>query len=168
MKTLKKLAALLLMTLFMVTFSQCSSAQKLQKETPFKIGDVYYQAWNSGINEGSSGVNIFINIVSIPNNITLDSIYFQGKKTKLELETASMAVGRFKIKSNRKQDIIMSNAPYAEYGNKVPKIPEKIPFELKDNECIVSYQEDGIIKYFKIKNIIKKEAINHPITPNNN
>lgn len=50
----------------------------------------------------------------------------------------------------------MSNEPYAEYGNKVPKLPEKPSFKLKENECVVSYKEEDKIKYFKIKNMIQK------------
>lgn len=149
MKTLKKITKFLLMTFIMVSFYNCSSAKMFQDNLPFLIGEVYYQ-------ESSTDINVYIPIKSNPNNIILDSIYFQGKKTKLEFENASLAVGRFKTESTQKQDIIMSNEPYAEYGNKVPKLPEKSPFELKGNECVVNYKEENKIKYFKIENMIKK------------
>ncbi len=133
----------------MVSFYNCSSAKMLQNESPFEIGEAYYQ-------ESNTDINVYIPIKSNPNNTILDSVYFQGKKTKLELESASLAVGRFKTESTQKQDIIMSNKPYAEYGNKIPKLSEKSPFELKENECVVSYKEENKFKYFKIKNVIQK------------
>ena len=139
------------MPCILLSFFNCSSAKMLQNDVPFEIGEAYYQ-------ESNSDIHVYIPIKSNPDNIILDSIYFQGKKAKLESENASLALGRFKIQPTQKQDIIMSNEPYAEYGNKVPKIPEKSAFDLKDNECIVSYKEDNEIKYFKIKNVIQKQT----------
>ena len=81
---------------------------------------------------------------------------------KIEYVNDALAVGRFKTEANQKQDIIMSNEPYAEYANKVPELPEKIPFELKDDECVVSYLEKNKIKYFKIEGIVKKESTRYP------
>ena len=149
MKALKNIITFLLMSFMIVSFYNCSSTKMLQNESPFEIGEVYYS-------ESNSEIQVYISVKSNPNNIILDSIYFQGKKSKLELENASLAVGHFKTESIQRQDIIMSNEPYAEYGNKVPKLPEKFPFELKENECVVSYKETGIIKYFKIENMIKQ------------
>ena len=50
----------------------------------------------------------------------------------------------------------MSNEPYAEYGNKVPELPKKSFFQLKENECVISYKQSGKTKYFKIKGLTKK------------
>lgn len=148
MKTLKKVITFLLMPFMMVSFYNCSSTKMLQNHAPFEIDEVYYQ-------ESNSGTNVYISIKSNPNNIILDSIYFKGKQAKLGQEN-NLFVGRFTSNIIQKQDIIMSNEPYAEYGNKIPRLPEKLPFELKDNECVVSYKEDNSIKYFKIKNVIQK------------
>lgn len=148
MGTLKIKLGFLLMPFMMVSFYHCSSSKRLQNKLPFEIHEAYYQ-------ESNSGTNVYISIKSNPNNIILDSIYFKGKQVKLGQEN-NLFVGRFASSIIQKQDIIMSNEPYAEYGNKVPKLPEKLPFELKDNECVLSYKEDNSIKYFKIKNVIQK------------
>ncbi|OYX28392.1 MAG: hypothetical protein B7Z06_01780 [Flavobacteriales bacterium 32-35-8] len=148
MGTLKIKLGFLLMPFMMVSFYHCSSTKMLRNHAPFEIDEVYYQ-------ESNSGTNVYISIKSNPNNIILDSIYFKGKQAKLEQEN-NLFVGRFTSNIIQKQDIIMSNEPYAEYGNKIPKLPEKSTFALKDNECVVSYKEDNSIKYFKIKNVIQK------------
>ncbi len=157
MKISKSILQLLLVFLITCSFLGCSSAKKLQKHTPFTVGKVYYKAWVSGVKGGGSGTNLFIPIAN-PKNIVLDSVYFMGKQVKLEHKNDSLFIGRFKKETNSSQDIIMSNTPYAEYGNKVPKIHKKNPFSLKDNECIISYTIKSKIMYFKVDNVIKKKS----------
>src|SRR5690606_11209719 len=149
MKTISKIAFLMLMSLLTVSFLQCSSAKKLQKETPFEIGQAYY-------NQNDSLIHVYIPIKSNPNRIVLDSVYFRGSQAKL-LQEEAVFVGEIKLQTIKKPDLIMSNAPHAEYGNEIP-LPKKGRFELKENECIVSYVENNIIKYHKISNVIKKES----------
>lgn len=158
MKPLKKIVFFLFIPVFMMSFSQCGSTKKFQEEVPLEIGQVSYQNWVAGVEGGGSGVNLFIPIVSNSNNIILDSVYFKGKQAKLELKNQSLFVGRFKNAANQKKDIVMSSDRIAEYKNPIPKIPKKIPFELKDNECVISYLEKNKIKYFKIEGIVKKES----------
>ncbi len=148
MKTFKNIITFLFMLFIMASFYQCSSSKRLQKNLPFKIGETYYQ-------ESGSHINIFITMKSNPQNILLDSVYFQGKQTKLEYNN-NMFIGVFKTVPIKKQDIIMSNEPYAEYGNEVPELPEQSSIRLEDNECIVSYKDDDIMKYFKIEDVTQK------------
>ncbi len=164
---MKLITNALLMVLGMISFSQCSSAQKFQESTPFKIGDVYFQKWVAGVEGGGSGVNLFI--PTEESSIKLDSVYFRGKATKLESKTEDglLYIGRFKSKFNKKQDIILSDEPYAEYGNTVPEIPKKIPFELMPTECVISYRVNDSMQYFKIENIIEKQMISYPSVPPN-
>ncbi len=151
----------------MTSFSQCSSAQKLQKEAPDSIGNAYFQKWVSGLKGGGSGINLYIPIEGNFNKtIELDSVYFRGKVTKLVVKPSnpSLYVGRFSSNRSHKGDVIMSDKPHAEYGNELPKYATKIPFELKDNECVVSFKDDNITKYFKIENVIEKQPLYYPKT----
>lgn len=168
---MKVLWNILLLVLIMASFSNCTSTQKLQKETPIQFGKVYCQSWVAGVQGGGSGLNLYIPIEgkSLP-SITLDSVYFRGKVTKLEKKSSNplVFIGRFLSNSNPKDDIILSNEPYAEYGNKLPEKNIKIPFELKDSECVVSYKESKVIKYFKIEHITQKELLAYPSPPPQN
>ena len=164
MKFIKAKINLLLLFTVMISFSQCSSTKKLQNSIPFEIGEAYYQYWVSGVKNGDSGINLFIPILSNPNNIVLDSVYFRGQQSKLEIINNNFSVGRFQDYSNRKKDIIMSSEPYAEYGNKTPDLPEKLPFKLKPNECVISYKQEHKTRYFKITGLIKKVELKHPST----
>ncbi len=151
----------------LASFSQCSSSKNLQKNAPLELAQVYFQKWIAGVEGGGSGLNIFIPVTD--NSIVLDSVYFRGKAAKLELkqQDSMFYVGRFISDLNTKKDIIMSNEPYAEYGNEMPKTSIKIPFELKENECVISYKEGKETKYFKVDNIVEKDLIPYPNAPPN-
>jgi len=167
MSYIKKISYYVLVFVISVIISQCSSAQKLQTSMPLQIGDVYYQNWISGVKDGGSGTNIYIQIVSNSKQIQLDSVYFQGKVTKLELENNMLAIGKFNSKIKYGKDIVVSSNPYDEYGNKVPELKKKSPFELKDNQCVISYKEKSKTKFFMIDNIRKNELLAYPSPPNN-
>jgi hypothetical protein len=148
-----------------LAFLNCSSAQKIQSSIPIEFGDVYYQHWIAGVKGGGSGINVFINVVSNKKNIELDSVYFQGKVSKLEEVNNSLFIGRFKTTANQREDLIMSSNPKEEYGNQIHKPKEDIPFELKNNQCIISYNEGSKIKYFMIEDIKKKKLLAYPSAP---
>lgn len=168
MNFIKRITFLLAMFILMASFSQCSSAQKLQKEIPVSIDEVYCQRWTAGIQGGGSGLNIFIP-VSSKAPIVLDSVYFRGQAAKLEVKSnTQLYIGRFKTAINQpKQDVILSTDMAEEYNNQLPKKATKIPFELNDDECVVSYQKENKTLYFKITNISEKEALNYPSAPPN-
>ncbi len=165
MEPVKSILKSLLFLLIVVGFSQCASTKRLEDKLPLEIGVVYSQHWVSGVRGGGSGYNLFIPIKSNPNKIVLDSLYFKGKRVKLEQKNASVFVGRFKTEANHKHDIIMSSDPLAEYGNTVPGLSKKTPFELNDTECVVSYQGGNKVLYYKISNVIKKTSTEAPNIP---
>lgn len=170
MKVVKQVLGLIVMMLFMVSFSQCSSTKKLQDKAPMKIGDVYCQKWVAGIQGGGSGLYIFIPVSDT--SIILDSVYFRGRVTKLspKYEDKNIYVGNFIDQKKLKQDIIMSGDPKAEFGNKLPITQEEIkdiPFDLKEDECVISYIDGKKTKYFKVDNIAEKQLIPYPSAPHN-
>ncbi|MFG6685385.1 hypothetical protein ACGK9U_02295 [Mariniflexile sp. HNIBRBA6329] len=152
MQLFKSFIYLFFIGLVLASFSQCVSTNKLQTGSPLKLGDVYYQ-------EDEAHISIVIPIRSNPNNIVLDSVYFHGKEAKLEFVNDKIYTGGFQPKNTPKSDIIMSNEPYAEYRNKVPEIPRKPRFQLKEDECMVSYKKGSDTKYFKIDKIKKKKKL---------
>lgn len=166
MKLLKNISFSLLLLIIMSSFSQCSSTQKLEKNTSIDFGDVYCKKWTSGIKQGGSGINLLIPVTKSNKNLQLDSVYFRGKVTKLVLSPDSLHyVGRFKKRDKHSYDVVISSDPREEYGNETPQLPKKTPFELKASECVVSYKENKKTKYIKIDNIDEKPMLSYPSTP---
>lgn len=150
--------------LVLTLFTQCSSTQ-FEKDAPFTISKAYYQDWVGG-RQGASGTLITFEITSaIPKEITLDSLFFNHKISKLE---ATSFNNKHTITSNFyknryvDRDIIMHADPRKEMGNKVPDIILNFPFELADNECVISYNIKGKRHYYKIINLKKEKTIFYP------
>ena len=165
MKTINKIFRLLLLMIVLVSFSQCSSAQKLQKEAPTAFGEVYFQSWVAGVKGGGAGLNIFIETQT--DKIILDSVYFRGEVSKLEVKPANKLryIGRFISESNKKQNPLTEATNTEDLDTNL-----KMPFDLKDDECVVSYNLNGITKYFKLSNVREKQGLALPMVtrPKNN
>lgn len=157
MKLLKQIPIVVLISIVMMSFSQCANTYKLEDTSSIYFGDVYYKEWLSEARWSGSGINLFIPIKTNSKHVVLDSVYFKKKQAKLEYVNDTLVVGRFETEKNKQQDIIMSNEPYAEYGNHAPKMPEKTIFQIKENECVVSYNEGKRVMYYKISGIVKKQ-----------
>lgn len=150
MRFFKYLSVSILSSFF---FMQCSSAQKLQKNTAFETSPVYFQKWVAGVKGGGSGINVFIPITTELKGVTLDSLYFRGNRVALQTKPSSpkLYIGRIIGNTNQKEG-------YKSNG-------DKISFDLKDNEAVVSYSEEGKVKYFKIENISEKPMQQFPTAP---
>ncbi len=150
------------MLVLMASFSQCSSAQKLQKKAPMEFGDVYAQKWVAGVKGGGSGINVFIPVKDT--TIPLDSMFFRGQKVKLEFTGGDQALyaGRFLTDFNQPEDIILSSDMREESKNMLPKLKEVMPFEFNDDECIITYRKEDKTMYYKISNIETKQPQHYP------
>lgn len=164
MKINKHLLGIISIITILICFTQCSSAQKLQENASFELGQVTFQNWVAGVQGGGSGYHMLINVISNKNNVDFDSIYFRGYKAKIEIGKINYVAG-IKTEINQREDIIMSNNGNDEFGNKARFKDANFPFKLKDNECVISYIEKSTIKYYKVKNLIKKPSEEYPSAP---
>lgn len=164
MKSFKQISSLIVILVILASFSQCSSAQKLQEKPPIEFGETYAQKWVAGIRGGGSGINVFIPVKDT--SVTLDSIYFRGQKEQLEFvkrdQTMYMYVGRFLTDLNQPKDIILSSDLKEESKNRLPKVKEKMPFEFNDDECIITYRKENKTMYLKISNIKMVQPLYYP------
>ncbi len=161
-----KLLKIFSLTLLSSLILQCSSAQKLQKEAPISINKIEVQQWMAGIQGGGAGINMEIQVPEKV-NIKLDSVFFRGLRAKV-MPARTDYIAKFISAENQKKDVVMSNKPNAEHGNELPVIIQKSPFELKNNECVISYKEAGAIKYFKYSNVVEKPRQDLPSAPPRN
>lgn len=147
----------------MTSFIRCSSAPKLQENVPDGLTEVYYQEWSSGVRGGTSGLNLIIGTSDA--NLQLDSVYFRGKQAKLVLSSNETRtyIARFTNAPNYKDDIVLDKDPKKEYGNTPPVLKKSISFELKNDECVISYKQGNNTNYFKIVKLEKKTSLDQPM-----
>ncbi|APY08518.1 hypothetical protein BWZ20_09485 [Winogradskyella sp. J14-2] len=140
MKNLKKAIYAIVFTFTLSSFFQCASPKvattNFEQQTPFTVKSVVFQEWYAGIKVGGTGINIFVPVSNVNDNVVLKDVYFRNLKGKL-------------IKTGNKYTAVLKN-PSQNYTFHKAEKPAGYPFDLKDNECVISYSENGQTKYHKI------------------
>jgi hypothetical protein len=160
MKTMKILSIIAIL----FGFSQCGST-KFEKNPPFKIESATYTNWIGGV-PGVSGTRVELKLAT-KNTIAFDSIYFQKKVTKIKIrETKGITflTGSFNTSTRKNNTLVLHADAKMELKNKVPKI-EVFPFDLTENQAIISYKVGTLTKYFKLENIQKAKEVFFPQKP---
>ncbi|WP_250433681.1 hypothetical protein [Hanstruepera flava] len=143
MKLLKRICIACISCLFLTIIFNCASNKySLEDSVSFQFDRSYYQEWFAGIHVGGTGINLFFPNLNSANSVVIDSVYFRNLKGKLVKDRASYVAS------------LKNKSPYD-----TSKTVVDIPFKLLDNECVISYYENGIKKYFKVSNIAEKEGI---------
>jgi len=158
---MKTFITIALSILILTFFTQCSSAQ-FDKKAPFTISKAYYQDWVGG-RPGSSGTILTLELTApVSNHVIVDSLFYKGKICKLDVasfQNKHTISGNF-IKTNvTDRDIIMHSDPRKEMTNNAPDVIVSFPFELTDNECVISYFIKKKKHYYKLTNLTKEKTI---------
>ncbi|MFD1292945.1 hypothetical protein ACFQ5N_03760 [Lutibacter holmesii] len=152
MKTLKT-AHIGIAVIGLLLFFSCSSTAKISENNPpFKVLKATYSNWK-GSKPSENG--FLITIKTNNSAVVLDTVFFRNTITPLifnkEPETYSATI----VVPNSKLDLQLDINSKNEFGNQVPHTSTKIPFDLKENEAVVSYLYKGKNYFHKISNVIK-------------
>jgi len=156
---MNKIISIGILTVTSIFFLSCSSTKRVnengfQKKPPFKVLTATYSKWIGG-QPGVNGISVHISIDNP--EILLDTVYFRNNSAKLKLDKSisnPVYVGSF-VLPNTNKNFNLDIDPKKEFGNQVPNISQKIPFDLKETEAIISYLLKNKRTYFKISNIIE-------------
>ncbi|UTD15691.1 hypothetical protein HER15_09505 [Tenacibaculum mesophilum] len=149
-----KLIGILILAL---SFTKCASV-KMENNHPFKIESASYSHVTGGVKGSYNSTNLIINFTA-EKPVDFQKVYFQNRITKAIVEQHNdkqYITARYKTLSNELNDLILHADPKKEFGN-TPA--EEFPFELKENEAMVSYIIEEKTHYVKIENIIKKDKV---------
>jgi len=159
-----------------LTLQGCSSQKNLESSAPFAIGQASCQEWVGGKEESGTGFVLHLPLVSAEtDDIEFKEVFFRGAvlETQLQEDKDNMSVvcNYFSEKSV-KPDIIMHSDAEKEVGNQPPKLDnkrDKFPFELKPDEAVISFTENGSgkVKYLKIEGIVDKPSRIYRSRPQN-
>lgn len=149
--------------LTLMSFSQCDR-DAFDKKAPVDFTKIYYQDWVGG-RPGSEGTIVTLIAKQPVQELLFDSIYFDKKVAKMEALTVNGELrlsANFIKRSQKDNDLILSSDPKEEFGNQPSKASAKIPFELADNEAVISYVINGKKRYFRLKKIQKAKTLYYP------
>ncbi|CAM1354456.1 hypothetical protein [Tenacibaculum ascidiaceicola] len=152
-----KLIGILILAL---SFTKCASV-KMENNHPFKIESASYSHVTGGVKGSYNSTNLIINFTA-EKPVNFQKVYFQNKITEAVVEQHNdkqYIAARYKTSSNDRKDIILHADPKKEFGN-TPNTPtEEFPFELKENEAMISYIKGEETCYVKVENIVKKDKV---------
>ena len=157
MRTIKILSILFLL----LGFSQCGGSTLVKKST-LKVEKAFYNKWFGG-QRGVRGTKVEIHLKDALEVIFV-ALYFQGKRTKVEvsqMEKFTRIIAHFSTLKRKNRNLILDADITKELENTLPSL-EEFPFQLKENEAILSYKKEGKTLYFKIENIKKLQSISFP------
>jgi hypothetical protein len=145
MKLLKKAMNAVFLAVIISSTFQCTSSKVAvapKEISELKLQDpIVFQEWYAGIKVGGTGVNMFIPKFKTKPNIQADSVFFRNMKGKLVDRDAMYSVV---LKNDSKEYV--SN----------PSNADTNPFNLKGDECMIRYTENGETKYLKIASVVEK------------
>ena len=151
------------MTLLTLTLSGCSSQRKLVQEAPMKFGEATCQAWTGGRAESGSGLLLEIPMVmDAAETVVIQQAFFRGKVadvTMENVETGMLAKANFKNGTRTKPDMTMHVDAKQEVGNQPPQPKEEFPFDLEDDQCVLSFLDGDTVKYVKVEGIKDKKPL---------
>jgi len=161
MKAIKSIYVSLTVIIFSVIVIGCKS-QSLETSAPFSIDEKTYFYW-TGAKQGTEGTTIRLVGRTQSMNVSFSKLYFQNHEYGIvpEFNTDGFLIQGTFTKFKEK-DVIMHKDPAAEYGNPVPQIEKKIPFDLKDDEAVLLYSVNGLEGYHKISGITQLDKVDMP------
>lgn len=136
-----------LLLIIVSIFSCKSSKYAFQKEAPFQLTRAYFNNWTTGIKVGSTGLNIYFANLIPAKNIKIDSVFFRKMKGKLK-EGKGLYTSRLTKRLTNAEDNALTTNGFS-------------PFKLGSRECVISYIENGVIKYYKVNFIEEKEGVHY-------
>ncbi|WP_250433682.1 hypothetical protein [Hanstruepera flava] len=139
----------------------------LEEKSSFELEQVYFLKWVAGFQGGGSGIHMYVIVKTNKNHVVFDTVYFRGMQAKMQLGKMGY-LASFITPLNQKENMVMDGDSKQEYGNKLPKNDNHFPFVLQDNECVIQYTENGNTKYYKVKDIVEKQAEYYPNAPSDN
>ena len=163
-----KLLALLSIGFSSLLLTQCkSSAVSDAQETmvlsqpSFASSPAYYNTYVAGMAQAGSGVEFYLDIESLEADVVLENVYFRESVGKI-MRGSDNYVARFRTDQGRNQDLVMSDNVEEEAVNTPPVQNDVFPFTLSPSEAGITYRDNGVLKYAKITNVIKKDTKAYP------
>lgn len=134
---------------FSCTVAKRAHKLPVQEKTSLNYTKPYFQVWNAAIKYKTKGAHLYIPNLEKLANTKIENVYFRGMKAKLEKGRAIYTA-------------TLTNPKFND-GIPNPDIQqEEFPFDLLKNECVISYIEEGVTKYYLIEGLIEKEGVYYP------
>lgn len=132
---------------------------KIEQAPPFTLEDAYFQDWVAGTKDGGSGTNVYMNFRSLQKAVEPQEMYFRSMIAKVQNITPDNNLYVANFRNGMVPDRIMDINPTKEAQNTPPR---PFPFNLSEDEAVLSYLHKGVLKYAKISKLRREAFIAYP------
>lgn len=133
----------------------CVPKKGLKTELPFRLGQVYAQRWIVEDNPEEIGYDVIIPIQSLDTRrASLQKLYHRGKGTDIKIKLrkiGAVAVAEYPPGILGESNTIESDKSTPDRESNLDK--PLLPYQITGTQAILTYLEEGKIKYFKIADI---------------
>lgn len=134
----------------------------LEEEPHFTLDDVYSQKWVAGVEEGGSGTHLHFTTATLAGDVRFMHAYFRNQKQRINQNQETPDVYMVNFPNQSMADRIMDVDPTKEAAN----TPEaEYPFDLDENEAVLSYLMNGELKFYLVGPIAEKPMLAYPAAP---
>lgn len=124
---------------------------KISKKAPFAIDKAIAITHNDSAIAKGKLLKVQLK-EPLATSIELDSVYFDNKICKITaIGPDRKEFEAFFPDNVFENDLILERDPKKEFGNKPPQNKVKIPFELPENQCVISYRYKGKTHYYQFE-----------------
>ncbi len=167
MKRIQIILGIIGILILSILFSNCrgskteDSNDSFIKKPPFTVLEVSSQKWIAGIKDGGSGEILLVIFSNLKKEVTIKNAYYKNMETNILKDPNNPFIYVIYFNSKENKDLIMDSNIEKESAN-IP--PRNFPFQLENNEVVISYLLKEKMYYYKYSNIIEKEVIAYPQT----
>ncbi len=138
-----------------ITINSCAQQKNLVQNPNFTVKESFFSSWVAGEADKNSGMEVGFTVNNLPQNITLDSVFFKGQFAPVisgNQENEYLA----HFVSEKEKDMVISSDMSKEIDNPKPRIPKTAPVEIKPDEALLIYTKNGKKQYHKITSLKDK------------
>lgn len=134
----------------------------LEEEPHFTLDEVYSQKWVAGVKDGGSGTHLHFTTTTLAGEVRFMHAFFKMQKQRIVQNQETPDVYMVNFPNQDMADRIMDVDPTKEAANKPG---EEFPFDLDEDEAVLSYLINGELKFYKVGPIAQKPMLAYPGAP---
>ena len=130
----------------------------LEENPPFKVALAYYQPWVAGVKNGGKGMHLGVILEEMTKDVEIGDLFFREEvvRARRDPNNPDLFTASYKEES---RDVVMDADPLKEAQNTPPI---NFPFDLDEDEMVLSYSYQGESYFVLIKDLEKRPLLAYP------
>lgn len=131
----------------------------LEENPPFSIQSAYYQPWVAGVKNGGKGMHLGVVLADFTEEVQLGDLFFRERVVRVRQDPDNIDLFTGSFKEQKQRDVIMDGDVVKEAQNTPPV---SFPFDLDDDEMVLSYSFRGESFFVLIDEVEKRPLLAYP------